>query len=142
MLGSCREGGHTVAMGEAPLSTGCALLVDDDPDTLSTLRELLLMAGVPVVKTATSLPDARRQLTLGPRPTTIVLDLLLQGQRGESLLEQMRADPRYSSTPVYVVSGDPGALQRVQAKVTGTFLKPADPGTLVPVLVQAAMRPA
>ncbi len=118
----------------------CALIVDDEPDAAWSLRELLLLAGVPEVRTAASVAEAEDQLARGPRPTAVVLDLRLEGQPGETLLGRMRADPHYSAVPVFVVSGDDAALERVRGVVAATFLKPVDPDKLVAALTAVAGR--
>jgi hypothetical protein len=51
----------------------------------------------------------------------------------------MREDPTYAGVPVFVVSGDSSALQRLRPAVAGVFLKPADPEVLVATLADASV---
>lgn len=124
-------------MRAANASPGCALLVDDEPDTLTTLRDLLVVAGVPDVKTARSLWEAELQLTTEPRPSAVVLDLDVDGSPAEEFLGRLRADPGYASVPVFLLSGDHRGIERLRGAVRGAFLKPADPDVLVRTVVAA-----
>lgn len=114
------------------------LLVDDDEDTLTSLQDLLQLEGVDDVRRARTLADADHILADGFRPTAVVLDLLLNGDRGEPFIGRLAADPALASVPVIAVSGDPRALAAVDRSVARAFLKPADPLELVNALRRVA----
>lgn len=110
------------------------LLVDDDADTLDTLSDVLLFEGVGEVRVAGSLREAEQILASGWTPSAIVLDLLLNGDRGESLLGTLQGNPLLSRVPVIAVSGDALALKGVSGRVAHTLLKPASPDAVMRAL--------
>jgi CheY-like chemotaxis protein len=110
------------------------LLIDDDKDTLDTLCDVLRMEGVREVRCATSVPEAEQVLGSGFMPSVVVLDLLLDGARGEAFASALRAKPKYACLPIIALSGDPRRLQAVGSNFQGAYLKPVDLDTLVAAL--------
>ena len=79
------------------------LLVEDDKELRTTLRQVMQVEGHEVA-VAASLADARAQLRHAPRPTPfdlIVLDLGLPDGEGRTLLAEVRTQ---GSCPVLVIS--------------------------------------
>lgn len=111
-----RPGGGPAA--EAPTAAGQAaqrvLYVDDNP-LLTVLAERIFAAD-PTVTVQTA-PDGRTalELALQLQPDVVVLDLHLPDMSGETLLEQLRTDPRTRSLPAAIVSGEaePATIQRL-----------------------------
>lgn len=91
------------------------LLVDDDPDVRDSLSECLLSSGHEV-RTAENGQRALEQLTRGPRPDLILLDLRMPLLDGYHVLETLRSTERLRSIPVLIVSAlrdvEPEALKR------------------------------
>lgn len=110
------------------------LLVDDDVDTLETLEEVLTFEGIAEVRCARTLGEADQVLASGFVPSAVILDLALAGERGEVLLERLRADAALARVPVVAVSGDHRALANLGPSVARTLLKPARPSDLVEAL--------
>lgn len=111
------------------------LLVDDDQDTLDTLREVLLLVGAKEVQCAPSIAEAERILGAGFKPSAVVLDLLLDGGApGETLGARIKGDPAYASVPIVAVSGDQRRLRVVARRFDRVFLKPIDPDRLLAAL--------
>lgn len=117
------------------------LVVDDDPDTLYAIADLLQIEGVEVIEAARSIAEAERALANGFRPSAVILDLHLNGERGETLLERLRADPRYANLPVIALSGDGVALRRLRGDVDGTLSKPAGLNRIIQALGDVCARP-
>ena len=118
------------------------LIVEDDTDTLYTLADILHLEGVEVIYAAKSLAEAERALASGFRPSVVLLDLNLNGERGETLLDTLRADPAYEDVRVIAFSGDRIGLLRLQEDVDGALLKPAEPSGIVQALYEVCARPA
>lgn len=107
------------------------LVVDDDPDLLATLVDLLHLEDVSDVRTARTVPEAERLLAEGFAPQVIVLDLHLGGDRGEALAATLAATPAHCRIPIVALSGDHLALRRTAPAVARALLKPADPWALL-----------
>lgn len=123
-----------VAMAATPHPCERVLIVDDDVDAVSSIRDVLLLDGVPVVQGVGSVADADALLASGFQPSAIILDLLLDGTGGVTLAQRLRANPNYSKVAIIAVSGDHEALRRVRRIVNRGFLKPADPSALLTAL--------
>jgi CheY-like chemotaxis protein len=118
------------------------LIVEDDLDTLYTLVEVLQLEGVEVTHAARSLAEAERALVTGFRPSVVLLDLNLNPERGEDLLDRLRADPTYANVRVIAFSGDRSGLLRVRGAVDAVLLKPADPAGVLKVLYDVCAQPS
>lgn len=82
---------------------GLILVVDDDRDTLSLLREVLRRHGFGVQTTG----QGRRALQIARenRPALILLDLKLRDVDGYQVLRNLKSDPRTRDIPVVIMSG-------------------------------------
>ena len=79
------------------------LIVDDDPDILAALGELLESEGYQV----TMVTDARAALSHlrdGMRPCVILLDLMMPNMDGFEFLYQLRANPDWRGIPTVVIT--------------------------------------
>ena len=94
---------HAASAGAkaAPSQESRILVLDDDPNTLRSVRETLTAAGyAPVV---TGVPEELAGLVRSERPALVLLDLLLPGRDG---LELLRDVPELSDQPVIFISGN------------------------------------
>jgi CheY-like chemotaxis protein len=82
------------------------LVVDDDPDIRMLLRELFVRAGFRV-EDATDGAAAILFLEHNPPPAAIILDLLMPGIIGSSVLAYMSSRPVLADVPVAIVSSSP-----------------------------------
>ncbi len=80
------------------------LVVDDDPDILLLMEELLGRDGRFEVRTATTGYDAG-MATREFRPNLVLLDYMLPDVNGNVVCERLRADPELSDTRIIIVSG-------------------------------------
>jgi DNA-binding response OmpR family regulator len=104
---------------------GRVLLIDDDLDTVETLRDALEFEGA-TVATATSPVEADRVLAAGFRPGVIVVDLWLRvGEGGEDYARRLRGS-RYATTPIILMSADVFKLRRVTFEANAKVEKPFD----------------
>jgi CheY-like chemotaxis protein len=88
-----------------PKSRGAVLVVDDDADLRTLLREALEYVRYDVLE-ADDGKGALDILRLDDTPPVrvIVLDLLMPGMSGWELIEMLHRDPKLSQIPVLVMS--------------------------------------
>lgn len=105
-----------------------ALIVDDDLDFTPALAKLVQQSGY-VVRTASSLEDARRELQHGT-PDIALVDLLLPDGDGIQLVHELTLT---GSTKVLIITGYAGvesAVAALRAGATDFIQKPFDVGQL------------
>jgi CheY-like chemotaxis protein len=108
------------------------LAVDDDPIVLAMLRALLGAHGMRM----TALDDPRRLLDAleRERPDLLLVDYEMPHASGAELCRLVRADPRWSTLPVLVLTGrvDDDTIQRVlSAGADGCVAKPFEGPELI-----------
>jgi signal transduction histidine kinase/ActR/RegA family two-component response regulator len=111
------------------------LVVDDDADTREMAAEALSQAGVRVI-VAASAADALAAVAAEP-PDAIVADIGMPLVSGYELVQQLRADSRFSGIPVVALTAYGGAEARDAALAAGFnayVRKPYDPRALVALL--------
>jgi diguanylate cyclase (GGDEF)-like protein/PAS domain S-box-containing protein len=79
------------------------LIVDDIPENLAILGELLRGAGYRV-RAANAGPAALKYAILEPLPDLVLLDLMMPGMDGQEVLARLRAEPRTCDIPVIFVT--------------------------------------
>ncbi|HMA37512.1 MAG TPA: response regulator, partial [Chloroflexia bacterium] len=85
--------------GRAP---GGVLIIDDDPEARELLARYLAAGGLAVLEA----PDGEAGLQLARlhAPALIILDVLLPGQDGWTILRALKSDPALAGIPVLVVT--------------------------------------
>lgn len=118
-------------MPEIPLKT--ILIVDDSPENLTVLSELL--QPIYRVRAATSGPKALRIAVTAPRPDLILLDVMMPEMDGYQVFELLRADPATRDIPVIFVT----AMDHMEAELHGLDVGAVDYITkpIVPPIVLA-----
>ena len=90
------------------------LIVDDEPDYLQTLRDMLEMNRYLVA----SAIDGQQALKMIPeeQPDVILLDLIMPGMNGLEVLERIKSNPEFKSIPVIMLTGrsEGGDIARAQ----------------------------
>ncbi|EXJ15941.1 response regulator [Imhoffiella purpurea] len=89
------------------------LVVDDSPENLTVLSELLQPDYR--VRAATSGEKALRVVASPPRPDIILLDVMMPGMDGYEVFSRLRADERTSDIPVIFVT----AMDSTEAEIHG-----------------------
>ena len=112
------------------------LVVDDTPDNLSVLGELLQPGYV--VRAASSGRRALQVAVSDPRPDLILLDVMMPEMDGYEVLRRLRADPETASIPVIFVT----AMDSTEEEEHGLELGAVDYITkpLRPAVVLARVR--
>ena len=103
---------------------GTVLVVDDDRDTLSLMREILRTNGFGV--RTTSRGHRALRVAREVRPALILLDLRIRDLDGQVVLKRLKSDPATRDIPVIVMTGstiiDDVKRQRVLALGAARFM--------------------
>jgi CheY-like chemotaxis protein len=97
------------------------LVVDDDQDIRDTLTELLEEEGYSVVR-ASHGEEALAALQAEPRPSLILLDLMMPVMDGWQFRAEQRKNPATAGIPVVIISAT-GKDDKVAALGAVQFLK-------------------
>ncbi|MFN7983195.1 MAG: ATP-binding protein [Vicinamibacterales bacterium] len=104
--------------------TGTVLVVDDDADARELAGRILRKAGMRV-NTATSVEEGWAELLATP-PDIILLDVILPGRTGWTLLEDMKAHATFAHVPVIVSSMLDVELRSLDLGAVAHLTKPLD----------------
>ena len=104
------------------------LLVDDDDDGRSLVKELLESDGY-VVAEAPNGSVALELLTNAEEPALVILDLEMPVMSGDELLEAMMRHEALAHLPVLIVSGSGKSAIPAGERVVGFLPKPLDVDT-------------
>ena len=122
-------------------SKPCVLVVDDDPVTRDTLRQLLGDAGYDVV-TAEDGAAALGALDRGERwPDLVLLDMRMPFMDGPTFFECLRSRPESRRTPVVIVSGTLRSSVRGEVQGIQIVKKPFDASKLLDIVDAMVHRP-
>lgn len=113
------------------------LVVEDDPDVQTTLTDLFAREGyeVDVVHNGA---EAINFLDEHEHPNVVLVDLLMPGVVGTSLLEYLNTDARLASIPVAIVSASP----QLAPEGYKVFRKPLDVNALLEFVREGVTRGA
>ena len=108
------------------------VLVVDDEASIRRILETRLKLAVYNVATAADGQEALEQFN-SFQPDLVILDVMLPRMDGYQLIEAIRSQPRCSSLPILVISGD--SDPRVRTRVAGLgadayFPKPYSPAAV------------
>lgn len=109
--------------------------VDDSPLVCQTLEALLTGAGYQFVGVQDGLRAIATILTR--KPDAIFLDLVMPNTNGYEICAQLRKLPSFQKTPILILTGNDGIVDRVRAKLVGAsdFLsKPVDAEIVLSIL--------
>ena len=111
---------------DQPREPPLVVLVEDDYESREQLAFLIERRGLRV-STAADGAQALRVLQSGPRPTLIILDLMMPVMDGWETRAALSAHSDWSSIPVVLLSGVDDIEDQVQALHAVDFLnKPVD----------------
>ena len=106
---------------------GTILLVDDDPVVRRILERYLSRLGYQVEQ-AGSGEELLKRLHHS-LPDLVLLDLIMPGMDGYSLIAQIRSEPQFQNLPLLMVTGEPAHVHAPLARevgVDGFVSKPFD----------------
>jgi two-component system, chemotaxis family, response regulator PixG len=92
--------------------------VDDSPQVCKMLEDIITSNGLRFVK----IQDAVQALPIliQDKPDVIFLDLIMPVASGYEICTQLRRIPAFAKTPIIILTGSDGLLDRVRAKVVGS----------------------
>jgi two-component system, chemotaxis family, response regulator PixG len=102
--------------------------IDDSPAIGKTLESILVPQGYEVLTIINPLQGIA--VLLDRKPDLIFLDLIMPNTNGYELCTFLRKTTTFQNTPIIILTGNDGVVDRVRAKLTGAseFLgKPPDP---------------
>lgn len=109
------------------------LLVDDDPDILSSMQAAFEPTGATIDQAANG--NKAVELAEANPPDLVVLDMMLPGRSGFLVLERIKArKPRNAAPYVIMITGNPGKRHQMYAESLGVneyFVKPVRMDRLV-----------
>ena len=114
-------------------ATGAVIAcVDDSPLVCHTMETLLTAAGYRFV----GVEDGLRSFAvlLARKPDVIFLDLVMPNTNGYEICAKLRKLPNFRNTPIVILTGNDGIVDRVRARLVGAsdFLsKPIDAGKVL-----------
>jgi two-component system, chemotaxis family, CheB/CheR fusion protein len=101
----------------ADMTTWKVLLVDDEPDSLSLIHDMLMFKGIEV-RSADNGADGLALLD-GFNPTVVVVDLSMPKPDGWDILSAIRAAPHSANLPVLAITAYYSDKVIAQAKNAG-----------------------
>ena len=138
-----RSGGAAAVMPAQDLHGISVLAIDDEPDALALVSEVLQAAGARVT-TARSAADALRSLDAGV-PDVVIADLGMPLMDGYQFIDRLRRHPNplVRDVPAAALTAYARSEDRVQALRAGFQIhlaKPIDPDELVTTIAALAKR--
>jgi CheY-like chemotaxis protein len=128
-------GSGRVPDGDAAARTSAAppviLVIDDDPEVLELVRDVLAEAGLPTVTANDG--EEGLELALARRPALIIMDVMMRGVDGYTALTRLRGHPATSDIPVIILTGQEEPIYRTLSHGVGAaahFTKPFLPAVL------------
>lgn len=107
----------SVPISVSPVARPLVLVVDDFPDTVELLTELLFDAGYSVTLAFDGDDGVARAAVV--RPDVIVMDLAMPRKDGLAATRALKADPRTRHIPVVLYTAHAGAELGVVARAAG-----------------------
>jgi two-component system phosphate regulon sensor histidine kinase PhoR len=125
-----------------PPRRGRVLIAEDDQDTASWLRRVLVNGGFEVTIVRDGLAAIVRTIEI--LPDAVILDVNMPKMGASEVLPQLRSNPGTRDIPVIVVTGTvPDSRPYfLEAGASDFFAKPLDGDLLVQRLIQLGKRPA
>jgi diguanylate cyclase (GGDEF)-like protein/PAS domain S-box-containing protein len=115
-----------------PTNRPVVLAVDDVPDNLTTIADMLRELDVSV-RVASNGPTALRYAALEPRPDLILLDVMMPGMDGHAVLAELRSRSETRDIPVIFVTALDSASDEQAGLLEGAadyISKPIKPAVL------------
>lgn len=120
------------AASTTPAMANTVLVIDDDPVVRDLMQRFLSKEGFHLETAAHAEEGLRRARAL--RPTAIVLDVLMPGMDGWSVLTALKADPELADIPVIMVTIVDNMSMGYALGATDYLTKPIDWNRLAAVL--------
>jgi PAS domain S-box-containing protein len=133
------EGGETVTAGAGSGDAGTVLVIDDDPTVHDLLQWALSRAGFRVEGALEGNSGLARAREI--KPDVILLDIMMPGMDGWSVLSILKSDQDLADIPVVIVSMLEDRRLAFALGATDYVTKPVEPGRLAALLQRLAPEP-
>lgn len=114
--------------------------VDDSPSVCNSMEKILTHAGYKFI----GVSDALRAIAtlLAKKPDLIFLDLIMPNANGYEICAQLRKLSFFRHTPIIILTGNDGIVDRVRAKMVGSsdFLSKPVNGEVVIKVIRKHLR--
>jgi threonine synthase len=111
-----REEGLLTALEELDSRVQRIAIIEDNPDALRLIRRILQAQGEFLIEEAHNGHDGL-QLIKETHPNLVLLDLMMPGLDGFSIVEYMKADPKLKDIPIIVITAkELTAIERSRLK--------------------------
>ncbi len=110
------------------------LIVDDDVDIREALSDLLEDRGFQVMTAANGIEALNVLRGMEPRPSVILLDLMMPMMDGYGFLEERKADPVLTAIPVAIITAGHGVDRDRLGSAAPIIPKPIDVSHLIRVI--------
>ncbi|MGB3298440.1 MAG: response regulator [Phormidesmis sp.] len=120
--GGMRPNSLSSSMGRTTYTVAC---IDDSPTVLNAIQKFLEDQSLSVV--AINDPVKALMQIVRSKPDLILLDITMPNLDGYELCALLRRHPRYKRTPIVMVTGNTGLIDRARAKLvraSGYLTKP------------------
>ncbi|MEO1446434.1 MAG: response regulator [Cyanobacteria bacterium J06635_11] len=120
-----RQGGMGAGMNAMRRTTYTVACIDDSPTVLNAIQKFLEDQSLSVV--AINDPVKALMQIVRSKPDLILLDITMPNLDGYELCALLRRHPRYKRTPIVMVTGNTGLIDRARAKLvraSGYLTKP------------------
>ena len=104
------------------------MIIDDDTNSTMLLKTLLEMDGYEVSVVLRSADALKKAQSF--RPDVFLVDYHLDDRSGVDVLQELRATPKFSQTPVIMASGRDISDEAKEAGANMFLIKPYDPEKL------------
>ena len=123
----------------APLAGATVLVVDDDANARELASRILGKAGLRVLTAGTA--DEGWDTLLSGAPDVLILDVILPGRSGWTLLDAMKAHPTLSNVPTVITSMLDVEMRSLEFGAVAHLTKPLEADLLVTTRTSGARRP-
>ena len=111
------------------------LIVEDQAPVAKILTDILKKGGFEVHNAING--QVGIDMALEVKPDFILTDIMMPIKTGYELIQELRANPDFSTTPIYAISAKGGtkdAEAAVEIGASGFLPKPFSPGTVVEMI--------
>jgi two-component system, chemotaxis family, response regulator PixG len=107
----------TPSMPPKPIQSKLVICIDDNPHVCESMRSIVTDAGYRFI----AIQDATQALPrlLENKPDLIFLDLMMPKINGYEICGQIRRTSTFANTPIVILTGKDGLLDRLRSKVVG-----------------------
>jgi len=113
-----------------------AVIIEDEPESLHLLENLINAGGLAVVSGVTSNPEQALGLIISLNPDIVFLDIKMPGKNGFEILDDLRKVNSIHPYIVFTTAYDEYALKAFEYSAFDYLLKPVEPKRLADTILR------